>query len=290
MFNRPDLVKQTFPKIKEMQPKYLFLAADGPRKENQLDIVKGKECKEWVLAQIDWDCEVQTLFRNENLGCGLAVSGAITWFFKHVEMGIILEDDCLTTSGFYHFCSYFLDQFTYREDVMHISGGAFLHERLVKSGDYYFSKYPFCWGWATWKRSWEKFNYSLIDAEDGIKNLDEDEHEYWLKILSALRSNKLDSWAFRWNFALWMNNGKSLVSRTNFVKNIGFDPKATHTKSINSYYNKIAIKESVQRIFHDPLTDKINHKLDRIVFERYNLGILSFWDRLLKKVTKYGNS
>ena len=40
-------------------------------------------------------CEVQTLFQESNLGCGLGVSTAITWFFANEERGIILEDDII---------------------------------------------------------------------------------------------------------------------------------------------------------------------------------------------------
>lgn len=34
-----------------------------------------------IVEKVDWDCEVKTLFRDENLGCGLNVSGAINWLF-----------------------------------------------------------------------------------------------------------------------------------------------------------------------------------------------------------------
>jgi hypothetical protein len=87
MFKRLDLVKQTFPQIKAQRPKQLFIGADGPRIGNENDLVNCQECRDWVMAQVDWDCEVKTLFRQENLGCGLAVSGSITWFYEHEEAG-----------------------------------------------------------------------------------------------------------------------------------------------------------------------------------------------------------
>jgi len=31
-----------------------------------------------ITSNVDWNCEVKTLFRDENLGCKYAVSGAIT--------------------------------------------------------------------------------------------------------------------------------------------------------------------------------------------------------------------
>ena len=95
IFNRLDTVKRTFPKIKNQQPIELFIAADGPRPEKEGEAEKCKEVREWILANIDWNCKIHTLFQEENLGCGINVSKAITWFFENVEQGIILEDDCL---------------------------------------------------------------------------------------------------------------------------------------------------------------------------------------------------
>jgi hypothetical protein len=59
---------------------------------------KRKKCnvvRNWVLENVDWECEVKTFFRDENVGLGLGPANAISWFFDQVEQGIILEDDCL---------------------------------------------------------------------------------------------------------------------------------------------------------------------------------------------------
>jgi hypothetical protein len=91
IFNRPDTTALVFEQIKILQPKYLFVAADGPRKEVKADKHDCQETRDIVLNNIDWDCEVQTLLRAQNIGCKNAVSHAITWFFENVEQGIILE-------------------------------------------------------------------------------------------------------------------------------------------------------------------------------------------------------
>ena len=46
-----------------------------------------------ITTNVDWDCEAEILFRETNLGCGLAVTHTIDWFFEHESEGIILEDD-----------------------------------------------------------------------------------------------------------------------------------------------------------------------------------------------------
>lgn len=102
VFNRLDTTKQVFAKIREARPKQLFIAADGPRPGNANDIVRCQEIRDYLVANIDWECDLQTLFRSENLGCALACSGAINWFFDQVEEGIVIEDDCLPDPSFFN--------------------------------------------------------------------------------------------------------------------------------------------------------------------------------------------
>lgn len=108
VFNRPDVTALVFNEIKKAKPKKLYVAADGARdiKElNKCNIVRE------IATNIDWDCELITLFREKNLGCKYAVSSAISWFFENEEQGIILEDDCLPSNDFLDFvmkCCHFI--------------------------------------------------------------------------------------------------------------------------------------------------------------------------------------
>ena len=99
IFNRPTTTRKVFEAIRNYKPTKLFVAADGPRKNKSGEKERCEEARK-ITEQIDWPCEVKRLYRNKNLGCKLAVSSAITWFFSNVEEGIILEDDCLPNSTF----------------------------------------------------------------------------------------------------------------------------------------------------------------------------------------------
>src|SRR5258705_8423153 len=125
IFNRLETTSQVFEQIKKVQPTRLFIAADGPRNDKEGEKEKCEKVRQWVLAQIDWECEVKTLFRNENLGCGRGPATAINWFFENVERGIILEDDCLPNDSFFIFCETMLKKFENDARIMHISGDNF---------------------------------------------------------------------------------------------------------------------------------------------------------------------
>ena len=111
VFNRLDTTKQVFEAIRQAKPPRLYIAADGVREAKDGEDEKVKAVRDYITSNIDWECEVKTLFREQNFGCKMAVSGAIDWFFQNEEMGIILEDDCLPSQSFFWFCQDLLEKY-----------------------------------------------------------------------------------------------------------------------------------------------------------------------------------
>lgn len=242
IFNRLDLVEITFQRIREVKPKYLYIAADGHRKNNNSDRIDCKECRDYVLSNIDWDCNVKTLFRDKNLGCKYAVSSAIDWFFENVEMGIILEDDILPDLSFFQFCDKMLSKYRTDQRVMHIAGFNYKGKHKASIDSYFFSVLGSIWGWATWRRAWKVYDRDIkFYANSYYKN---NLLEYFYPICKEKRENlynelfkgNINSWAYQWTCCKIINNGLSITPKYNLIKNIGFNnPKSTHTKSIDPY-------------------------------------------------------
>lgn len=239
IFNRPDLIERSFAQIREAKPEQLFIAADGPRMDRP-DEYEACRRSRMITEQVDWDCEVKTLFREENLGCRVAVSSAITWFFEHVEEGIILEDDCVADPSFFGFCGELLDYYRDDERVMCVTGNNFQDGQKRGDAHYYFSIYNHCWGWATWRRAWKLYDQSMIAwpklEQTGFCEgfLRSHVAEYWNKMFNAVANHEIDSWGFVWTFTCWSNSGLTAVPCVNLVKNIGFDERATHTTYTSS--------------------------------------------------------
>ena len=110
IYNRPDLTRLVFEKIKLIKPNYLFIAADGPKIDDPIDKDLCDKSRK-IVNNINWDCDVETLFRKKNLGCKKGVSSAISWFFENVEEGIILEDDCMPDISFFRYCEELLQKY-----------------------------------------------------------------------------------------------------------------------------------------------------------------------------------
>ena len=255
VFNRLNTTKQVFEQIRHIKPTRLYIAADGPREIVPEDFAKCESIKQFLNSAIDWNCEIKTLYRDENLGCGIAVSQAISWFFQHEEMGIILEDDCLPESSFFRFCEDLLTKYRYNEEVMHISGTCHFQENLLKSNDsFYFSNYMLCWGWASWRRAWNKndtFLSNTREIKQGLKNskISTKEKKYWLLELlhfqKIVLSKNLHTWDTQWSLAILSNFGKCIVPYVNLVKNIGIGHDATNTFAfevdLQNYLNEMSM-------------------------------------------------
>lgn len=234
-FNRLDTTKRIFEAIKKARPKKLYVASDGPRANVQGEGSKVKEVRDFIESNIDWECEVKTLFRDKNLGCRLAVSGAIDWFFENEEQGIILEDDCLPNQSFFQFCEELLEKYKDNEEIAAISGNNFNKEKIGEA-DYYFSKIPHIWGWATWRRTWKKYDVNMSGFPEFKKNREikkiwsaKNVQNYWLYILNEVYNNKINTWDYQLSFSLFINNSFCICPNVNLVSNIGFGKEFTNT-------------------------------------------------------------
>ena len=240
IFNRLDTTKQVFDVIRQSRPDRLYIAADGARVNIDGETEKIKLVRDYVTSNIDWPCEVKTLFREKNLGCKFAVSSAIEWFFQNEEQGIILEDDCLPDISFFQFCEELLEKYKNNQDIAMIGGNNF-NSKKIGSADYYFSRIPHIWGWATWRRSWQKYDiemsaYPDFRKENIIKNiwLDKKVQNYWLDIIDEVYNNKVNTWDYQFTFSIFLRKGLCINPNKNLVSNIGFTKNFTNTILMDS--------------------------------------------------------
>lgn len=288
VFNRPDTTKEVLQEIRKAKPPRLYVAADGFRKNKSGEEEKVNEVRDLVLANIDWDCEVKTLFREENLGCKYAVSGAISWFFEHEEQGIILEDDCLASQSFFWFCEELLERYKDEKKIWHIGGNNFQNGILRGDADYYFSVYDHVWGWASWRDRWQKMDVELDGFTDShfLEQVlpSKNTIKYWQKVYKKMKAKLIDTWDYQWTFTIWKNKGLSIIPQKNLVTNIGFGMDATHTVANSPYAN---LDRSEIIITRHPLTYEPNREADLLTSQQsFNSSKLQKLIRRLNKIIK----
>ncbi len=276
IFNRHQESIEVFRRIKEVKPRFLYISGDGPR--DKVEKEKIEIIRKDILSQINWKCEIKTLFRENNLGCKEAVNSAINWFFDNEEQGIILEDDCLPDISFFHFCSIMLNKYALDNRIMMVSGNNNLG--LYKNSDsYLFSRIGSIWGWATWRRAWEL-------NKDGFKYWDQIRESNYLfqlfksKLQAIFRTNvfnktnegEINTWDYTWTYNRIVNNGLSIVPNKNLITNIGFGSESTHTRYIyfdNRYLQRYEINNNS---INHPEKMIIDFNYDNRVFKEFTMG------------------
>lgn len=234
VFNRPETTLKVFDAIRAAKPPRLYVAADGPRAGRAGDDERCNEVRR-IATNVTWPCEIRTLFRDANLGCKVAPSSAITWFFEQEEEGIILEDDCLPSRSFFAYCDELLGRYREDERVFLISGYNKQNEWNADRCDYFFSNYGGISGWASWRRAWRHFDIEMTDLAYCIENnlfeylLGEQQGKARRKAMERVKRTNIDAWDYQWGFARHKNNGLACVPAKSLIQNIGYGPGATHT-------------------------------------------------------------
>lgn len=288
IFNRLSTTTRVFEAIRKSKTPRLYIAADGPRDNRPEEAEKVQAVRDFVLKGIDWPCEVKTLLREKNLGCKKAVSSAISWFFEHEEMGIILEDDCLPEHSFFKFCDELLVRYKDDTRVWHI-GGSNLQDGITRGdGSYYFSQYCLIWGWATWRRAWMNYDvemkkFPMFKDQNLIENIwfDKENKSYWMKFFESVYNGKIDTWDYQWVFNMWSQSGLAISPNVNLILNIGFGEDATHTTEHTA--NGKMQTAAIGQIIH-PTFPVVCREADRHIFNRYyHTSLLS---RIMNKVSR----
>lgn len=256
IFNRANTALRVLESIKLAKPKKLYIAQDGPRKIIAGEDLVCKNLRNKIIENINWDCEVITKINTTNMGMKKAVPHAISWLFENENEGIILEDDCLPNQSFFTFCEEVLEKHKDNEEIMHISGN-FFQNQPIGDGDYYFSKIPHIWGWATWRRAWEKYDISMNGYQEFIKTKKIKQYfkkDYcataWKHLFDQVYYNKSQTWDFQWTYCLFKNDGLAITPNKNLVTNIGFGELAENCKNKNDKFSQLDTQELLFPLTH----------------------------------------
>lgn len=248
VFNRPDNTAKVFDAIRNVRPDRLYIASDGPR-DDRLGESETVSLVRSIASQVDWPCEVKLLYREKNLGCKVAVSSAISWFFQSESEGIILEDDCLPNLDFFKFCKELLEKYRYDERVGIICGTNLYNLNQIlpaasSKESYYFGRSASIWGWASWRRVWEEYDVNISEwanlknSKAYRKNFTRRKWKFICNVFDKTYAGKVDTWDYQLGFLLLKTNRLCVIPNSNLIKNIGFNADATHTRNQFAHESK----------------------------------------------------
>ncbi len=261
-FNRPEMLKRVFEKVREAKPTALFLYQDGARVGRQDDEENVQRCRE-VVSQIDWDCEVHTLYQEKNYGCDPSEYIAIRWFFDNVEKGIILEDDDVPAVSFFEYCKKLLDKYEGDTRIATISGMNHLgtYRSKKSDADYFFANASSISGWATWKRFVDLWDteYSFLDSREMLQTMkqtfveskvmksDRVRFDLYLDRCREHKATGVEHYETLVSSTRLLNGQMGIFPCENMISNIGNDGESTHGAA-----NIKLLPRATQRVFNIP--------------------------------------
>lgn len=236
VFNRPAHAARVLDAVRAARPARLLVVADGPRRSHPGEAERCAAVR-GLFDRVDWPCEVERAWADENLGCRRRLSTGLDWVFDRAEEAIVLEDDCLPDPTFFPYCEELLARYRDESRVMAVTGANFQGRRRRGAGSYYFSRYMHVWGWASWRRAWRHYDVEMRTwpaFRDGGRLAallgDARAASRWTEILDRTHAGAIGTWDYQWLYAIWAQGGLVATPNVNLVTNIGGGDEATHTQ------------------------------------------------------------
>lgn len=258
-FARPDYARQTWEGIKAAKPKTLYYYSNKGREEKEGEVERNEEIRAYI-KEIDWDCNLHTWFRDECVNVYDSLRGAIDWLFRNEEQGIVLEEDCVPTLGFFSYADQLIAKFKDDRRVWFISGDNFINYN-PGGYDYIFSHHSQIYGWASWKNRWDSIDWELKHVEEFIEGgylrymLPEKNQYKYMKERMINRKPwllKTHCWDAIFFYNMLMNNGLSVYPRENLISNIGYVGDHHSSKIIGVWNTPAVFSEHDYLITNEP--------------------------------------
>ena len=251
VYNRPWHTQQTIEALQKNQlasESELFIYADAPKNENAIE--KVDEVRNYIKA-IDGFKKVTIVEREKNWGLANSIIDGVTKIVNEYGKIIVLEDDLVTSTYFLKFMNEALEMYQNEEKVACIHGYIYPIENLSET---FFIRGADCWGWATWKRGWDIFEYDgqkLLDEikQRGLqKEADFDNSYGYTKMLRDQINGKNNSWAVRWYMSAFLKEMLCLYPGKSYVQNIGTDDSGTHCGITDLYQVELSDINTFEKI------------------------------------------
>jgi hypothetical protein len=291
-FARPEYAKQTFNAIKKAKPKKFYFYSNKGRTDIPDEIERNNQVRA-LINDIDWDCELRTYFRDKYVDIYTSLWSAYDWIFENEEQAIIFEEDCVPCLAFFDFCELLLPK--YKDDwrIWVISGNNFFESFNPNGYDYIFTRFPFQYGWASWRNRWQKIERQNIPWEE-MKRYELNRQLYSLsrcktnlltkkeeKIFLFLKKNP--AWDYTLGFTMKKEGAFGIIPAVNLVQNIGHIGE--HDKGDKSIvHNKVTFSSDVFNIKNSPPFIVPDFKYDQHLFFHMFYKRSSFFYRIWNKM------
>jgi hypothetical protein len=183
------------------------------------------------------ECSIEMFSQKTNMGLRNSILNGLNYVSERSDAFMVFEDDIqFNLDSIAYFTESLLEYD--QTDVFHINGWCHPRWYPLTRKRYYFGKWAFCWGWATWSSKWALLQ---LDAEQLLTDLEPRRNEF--NIFGSYRfTDQLDgnldkslvSWAVFWTATIFNQGGKCLNTSYPHCRPLE-DDKYTNASNISAY-------------------------------------------------------
>lgn len=239
LFRRFDTLGRIIERIKQVNPKKIYLLSDQGRNEEEIRQVQ--KVREYVTEHIDWKCEVINNYAATNRGVYGNIALGAKWVFEREPCAIFLEDDNLPEVTFFDYCKQMLERYKDDNRILWVCGTNYLEDYVPEdNSSYMFTKQLLPCGWASWSDKFLKyydFNLETFNETNKLRVREsfQDKRLYtqvvdWVQMEKdrSLQQNRFFSWDYHMAWSVRVNSMYGISPAQNQIKNIGVDLLSEH--------------------------------------------------------------
>lgn len=139
---------------------------------------------------------------------------------------VVVEDDVVVSPDFLAYVDGALDRYAEDPRVFLVGGYMFAAEH-PPAPPLFFAPIALAWGWATWKRAWDLYEYhprdwrSVLTGPEARWRFDAGGSFAYSETLEQTMEGGFDSWDTQWYFTLFRHGGLGLYPARSLVWNAG---------------------------------------------------------------------
>lgn len=264
VYNRVDHAQELFSSLCECdlaQESDLYIFSDGPKSE--AGVVKVMAVREYLhSAKLNEKFHTVTIIEAEkNKGLATSVIAGVDQVIQKYGKAIVIEDDNVVSKQLLRFMNMGLDRYESDKSVWSMSGYSFWDNIIDDEEDVFFSKRPNSYLWGTWVDRWNKVDWEVRDYKKFRFNYRKrrEFNRYGNDACGMLDDQmvgNIDSWAIRFHYACFCNDGYVVMPNKTFSVNFGNDGSGTHLKGVGSRDQRVLNAEERKWKFTDPYDDE----------------------------------
>ena len=157
VYKRPDHTRRTLEALMqcpEFEDSELYIFSDSAKKtEDEKLVLETRSLVKSVLGE-----KAKIIEAKKNQGLAKSIISGINTLLENYDRVIVLEDDLIVSPLFLNYMNAALDTYQRESSVMQVSGYMYPIKEFSQIKTTLFLPFISSWGWATWRRAWQKFD------------------------------------------------------------------------------------------------------------------------------------